>query len=200
MGQLLDKLRMDLAWRNLVDGKPVPVRWGRLRVLCACCTRRGLLAIFLHRLAYRRHVKGHRFRAAIWTWLAFQLCGVDISPAAEIEGGLRLPHAQGVVIGARVRVGQMVTINQHTTLGGNFGKRDEAGRWWPRIGDWCWIAAGSVVAGPITVGEGAIIGANAIVVEDVPAHAVVGGGKAKVIRIKEPQVDSPLPPLRQEDI
>jgi serine O-acetyltransferase len=89
------------------------------------------------------------------------------------------------VIGGGVEIGQMVTIGQHVTLGGNFGKRNTEGRSSPRVGNWCWICAGSVVAGPISVGHCAVVGANSLVVRDVPAYAVVGGVPAKIIRMQD---------------
>jgi serine O-acetyltransferase len=84
-------------------------------------------------------------------------------------------------------MGNYVTVGQHATLGGNFGRRDETGRMYPRIGDRCWICTGAVVAGPITVGKYVLVGANAVVVRDVPDYAVVGGVPAKILRIETPE-------------
>jgi serine O-acetyltransferase len=91
-----------------------------------------------------------------------------------------------VIIGRRTQIGEYTTISQQVTLGGNFGNRDAEGRWTPRIGAFCWICTGAVVAGPIEVGDYTIVGANAVVTRPVPAYAVVGGVPAKVIRTQDP--------------
>jgi len=76
----------------------------------------------------------------------------------------------------------MVTIQQNVTVGANFGKADEQGRTFPRIGDMTTICAGAVVTGPVQIGEFCCVGANAVVVEPVPDGTLVGGVPAKIIR------------------
>jgi len=186
MGELLNMLREDLAWFHIVDRKPVVTPKGWPRVCVRAWLNRGFRAVLLYRLAHKARRGGHRIVARLLSDWMFRSCGAVISPTARIDGGLLLPHPQGVIIGSEVQIGKMVCIGQHTTLGGNFGKTDAEGRWFPRVGDWCWICAGAVVAGPVTVGEHAIVGANSVAVRDVPPYAVVGGVPAKVIQLKGP--------------
>ena len=187
MSHLLDILRMDLAWFNLVGGQPVAVSWGWGRVVLTACRHRGFRAVFLFRLAHWAWVNKHLWLAKALTRRISKSFGADFSYAAEIGGGLRLPHPQGVVIGGGVELGRFVTVSQHATLGGNFGRADEAGRRYPRIGDRCWICAGAVVAGPVTVGKYVVVGANAVVVRDVPDYVIVGGVPAKILRTESPE-------------
>ena len=187
MGALLDLLRIDLAWYNIVNREPVPVSWGWGRVLLAVCRIPPFRAVFLYRLANRAWERKHRWLAVLLTRRISRCYSSDISYTARIGGGLRLPHPRGVVIAAGVEVGQYAVIGQHVTLGGNFGRRDDTGRMFPRIGDRCCICPGAVVAGPITVGQYVVVGANAVVIHDVPDYAVVGGIPAKVIRIDTPE-------------
>jgi len=187
MSRLLDVLRQDFSWLVWRDGDEArPVDWSWARLLWRCLKNRSMRAVFLHRLAHRAHVRGHRVRAAVWSGLLYRMTGAQVAAACRIGGGLRMPHPQGIVVGAGVEVGTMVTINQHVTLGGNFGKENEHGRRFPRIGDRCWICAGAVIAGPIDIGANTLIGANSVVTRSIPANSVVGGVPAEVLRPREP--------------
>lgn len=84
----------------------------------------------------------------------------------------------GIVIHARAVIGNNCMIGQNTTIGGRSGHYEV-----PKIGDNVEICAGARVLGPITIGNNAIIGANAVVIKDVPDNAVVAGVPAKIIRI-----------------
>lgn len=181
---LIELVRMDLAWKNLIQGRPVKVSWSYLRILTWVLRDRGFRAVFIYRLAHMAQRRGRRVIARMLERWLFRSCGAEIAASARIGGGLCLPHPQGAVIGADVEIGEMVTINQHVTLGGNFGKQGVDGRLRPCIQDWVWICAGSVVGGPIEVGEWAIIGANSVVTRSVPPFAIVQGAPARVIRFR----------------
>ena len=192
MTSLTEKLRRDLAWFKIVDKRPCLPKGGPIIILLRAFWKSifsdPIRAVLLYRLSNAAWTSGHKIIAYYFLRrLRKRFCSA-ISPAANIGAGLRLPHPVGVVIGAGVELGQMVTVNQHVTLGGNMGNKDESGNAFPRVGNWCWIAAGAVVVGPVAVGEDVIIGANAVVTRDVQDHTVVGGVPAKLIREKSPDL------------
>ena len=95
--------------------------------------------------------------------------GCDWSLRAQVDGGVRVPHPVGIVIGDDVRVARGGTLMQNVTLGGNFGRADEAGRMTPTLDEDVHVGPGAVVVGPVTVGRRARVAANAVVVRDVEA-------------------------------
>ena len=112
------------------------------------------------------------------------LTGVDIHPGAVIGDGLFIDHATGVVIGETAVVGADVTLYQGVTLGGTSLEHVKRH---PTIGDRVVIGAGAKVLGPITIGDDSRIGANAVVVKDVPPNAVVVGVPGQVIARSRPR-------------
>jgi serine O-acetyltransferase len=102
-----------------------------------------------------------------------------IGRGAEFGPGFVLVHATGVVINGGVRGGSNVYVEHQVTIG---AERRQS----PVIGSNVFIGAGAKVIGPVTVGDGARIGANAVVVHDVPAHTTVVGIPARVVRRREP--------------
>lgn len=112
--------------------------------------------------------------------LLFRKYGVEMSPGAEIGGGFYIAHPVGSVISPK-RIGKNCTIIHSVTI----GMRNE---WaFPDIGDNVFIGAGARILGGIRVGNHATIGANAVVIHDVPDGATVVGIPAKVIKVKETQ-------------
>mgnify|MGYP001791054508 FL=1 len=110
--------------------------------------------------------------------MARAVTGVDIHPEATIGRRVFIDHATGVVIGQTAKVGNDVVIFHGVTLGGvamTPGKRH------PTVGDHVMIGAGAKVLGPITVGAGVKIGANAVVVKDVPCGNVAIGVPARLL-------------------
>ena len=137
---------------------------------------------FLQRIFERQNgaIPSHpalRTPARVLSSIARMATGVDIHPEATIGRRVFIDHATGVVIGQTAEVGEDVVIFHGVTLGGvamNPGKRH------PTIGNHVMIGAGAKVLGPITVGDGAKVGANAVVTKDVPEDAVAIGVPAKL--------------------
>lgn len=137
----------------------------------------AVLALLLYRISHKLHSNGGACRLIsklLWRANVF-LTGCYISPQAKISGGMRLPHAVGVIIGEGVTIGRFVTLYQGVTL----GRSRAADAAYPKIEDKVTIFAGAVVVGGIRVGHEAVIGANAFVNRDVPCKAVVVGIPAK---------------------
>jgi serine acetyltransferase len=102
--------------------------------------------------------------------------GVEIPWHTSIGSGLRLQHANGIVINGSVRLGSGVSLHQGVTLGGRLGGHD-----CPTIADHVSVGANAIVIGAVTVGNNAKIGAGAVVLQDVPPHSSAVGNPARVI-------------------
>ena len=155
-----------------------PAATGRMQMLLVSP---GLHAIWAHRVAHKmwQRPKGKLPARLLSQWVRART-GVEIHPGATIGRRFFIDHGMGVVIGETSEVGDDVMIYHGVTLGGRTlakGKRH------PTIGDGVTIGAGARVLGPIDVGDGAQIGANSVVVHDVPADAVATGVPAKSRRL-----------------
>lgn len=120
-------------------------------------------------------VNARKTRAYI---LSKRLCkkyALWIAPSAVIGKGLKLPHYMGVVIGEGAVIGNDCTIYQQVTLGQRDGE-------YPTLGNNVVVYAGAKILGKVDIGSGAVIGANAVVLRDVPAGAVAAGIPAKIIK------------------
>jgi serine O-acetyltransferase len=114
--------------------------------------------------------------------------GIEIHPAARIGQGLFIDHGTGVVIGETADIGDDVTLYQGVTLGGtgfSTGKRH------PTVQDNVTIGSGAKLLGPITIGHGAKIGANTVVITDVPPNSTVVGNPGHPVRIDGRRVEGP---------
>lgn len=121
------------------------------------------------------------FLARLISQLARFITGIEIHPGAKVGKGLFVDHGMGVVIGETAEIGDNVTIYQGVTLGGtgkDFGKRH------PTVGDNVIIGAGAKVLGPISIGNNSKIGANSVVLSDVPENATAVGIPSKNIERK----------------
>ncbi|MFT3714610.1 MAG: serine O-acetyltransferase [Gordonia sp. (in: high G+C Gram-positive bacteria)] len=136
----------------------------------------GVHALWFHRVAHGLWEAGFRLPARLLSQLGRTVTGIEIHPGATIGRRFFIDHGMGVVIGETAEVGEDVVMFHGSTLGGtsmNKGKRH------PTVGDRVLIGAGAKVLGPITVGDDAKVGANAVVVRDVPPGYVAVGVAAK---------------------
>ena len=109
--------------------------------------------------------------------------GTEIHPGATIGPGLLLVHSQKVIIGPGVTIGRNARIGQGVTIAGDKGPPAPGSRQGiPVLGDDVTVAVDAIVLGPVTIGDGAVVGAQSLVLHDVPAGAVVRGSPATVVR------------------
>ncbi len=140
----------------------------------------GFHAVLWHRLnhfLWRHHFKTF---ARILANIARILTGIEIHPEARIGKRLFIDHGTGIVIGQTAMIGDDVTLYHGVTLGG-VGRDGDNGRRHPTIGDGVMIGAGAQILGGITIGHKSKIGANSVVVSNIPAHVTALGIPARVI-------------------
>ena len=136
----------------------------------------GLHAVVWHRMAHGLWRMGLKGPARVVSHIGRFLTGIEIHPGAQIGRRFFIDHGMGVVIGETAEIGDDVLIYHGVTLGGLSGS---PGKRHPTIGNGVAIGAGAQVLGPILVGDGARIGANAVVTKDVPARCTVVGIPAR---------------------
>lgn len=152
----------------------------------------GLHAVWIHRLAHRLWKRHSRILARILSQLGRQLTGVEIHPGARIGRRLFIDHGMGVVIGETSTIGDDVTLYHGVTLGGTsliHGKRH------PDLGNRVTVGAGAKILGAIHVGDDSRIGANAVVVRNVPKNSVVVGIPGQIVRKSHPHHEGDSPDL-----
>jgi serine O-acetyltransferase len=154
----------------------------------------GVHAIWGHRISHWLWNRGARVAARVFAELTRILTGVEIHPGAVLGSGLFIDHATGVVIGETAEVGDDVTIFHGVTLGGTGA---DTGKRHPTIGDRVIVGAGAKILGPIKIGDDSRIGANAVVVKEVPSSSVVVGVPGQIISRAGPGTgdDSMMPDL-----
>jgi serine O-acetyltransferase len=148
----------------------------------------GVHALLAHRVAHALHAAGVPVLPRLIATVARSITGIEIHPAAQIGGGFFIDHGMGVVIGETAEIGDDVTLYQGVTLGGTgfaTGKRH------PTVQDNVTIGSGAKLLGPITVGHGSKIGANSVVIHDVPANSTVVGNPGHPVRIEGRRLEGP---------
>jgi len=149
----------------------------------------GLHAIWFHRLAH--WLWNHRMKllARVISHFSRWLTGIEIHPGAKIGRRFFIDHGMGVVIGETSEIGNDVTIYHQVTLGGTSTKKEKRH---PTIGNSVVIGAGAKILGPVKIGDNCKIGANSVVVRDVPPNSTVVGIPGKIVKrdgIKPTRVD-----------
>lgn len=162
-----------------------PAARSRFEVLT---TYPGVHAILLQRLSHRMWRAGLRYPARLLSWFARFFTNIDIHPGATIGRRFFIDHGAGVVIGETAEIGCDVTLYHGVTLGGttwNKGKRH------PTLCDGVVVGAGAKILGAITLGEQVRVGANSVVVRDVPANRTVIGIPGRIVlRTEEASADN----------
>jgi serine O-acetyltransferase len=183
IGSITSEIRCDLDAARSRD----PAARG-VRSLEILATWPGVQALLAHRLAHALWERGVPVLPRVTAAIARSITGVEIHPAARIGCGLLIDHGMGVVIGETAEIGTDVTIYQGVTLGGTgfaTGKRH------PTVEDEVTIGAGARLLGPIIVGRGAKIGANTVVIHDVPPNSTVVGNPGHPVRVEGRRPEGP---------
>ncbi len=149
-------------------------------------TYAGVHAIWAHRIAHALFRRRMFTLARIVSQTSRFFTGIEIHPGAKIGNRLFIDHGMGVVIGETCEIGDDVVLYQGVTLGGT-GK--EKGKRHPTIGNHVVIGSGAKVLGSFTVGEHARIGANAVVLQEVPPHSTVVGNPGRLVRRNGQKLD-----------
>ena len=178
MSETLKKIRNDFNAALSMD----PAATSKLEV---ALTYSGFHALLMYRLGHWLWKRRIPFLPRALSQFARFLTGIEIHPGATIASGLFIDHGMGVVIGETTEIGNNVTLFQGVTLGGTGKQR---GKRHPTIGRHVVVGAGAKVLGPITVGDYVKIGANSVVLQDVPDHSTVVGIPGRIVRIKDERV------------
>jgi serine O-acetyltransferase len=148
----------------------------------------GIHALLAHRVAHALQGAGVPVLPRLIATFTRAVTGIEIHPSASIGEGLFIDHGAGVVIGETADIGKDVTLYQGVTLGGTgfaTGKRH------PTVQDNVTIGSGAKLLGPITIGHGAKIGANSVVITDVPPNSTVVGNPGHPVRVDGRRVEGP---------
>jgi serine O-acetyltransferase len=183
MARTVAEIRQDVAAAKSRD--PAARDVGSLEILAAWP---GVHALLAHRVAHALYGSGVPVLPRMIAAMARSLTGIEIHPAAEIGNGFFIDHGMGVVIGETAEIGNDVTLYQGVTLGGTgfaTGKRH------PTVQDNVTIGSGAKMLGPITVGHGAKIGANSVVIHDVPPNTTVVGNPGHPVRVEGRRPEGP---------
>jgi serine O-acetyltransferase len=181
--RVVREVREDLAAALARD--PAARSVGRIEMLL---TYGGVQALLSHRVSHALHEAGVPLLPRLLAYLTAAVTGVEIHPAARIGRGLFIDHGAGVVIGETADVGDDVTIYQGVTLGGTGFAR---GKRHPTVGNEVMIGAGSALLGPIEIGGRCKIGANSVVIHDVPPNSTVVGNPGHPVRVDGKKPEGP---------
>src|SRR5581483_3675437 len=183
IGRVAAEVRRDIAAARTRD--PAARGVSSLEILLAWP---GVHALLAHRVAHALHDARVPILPRLIAAISRAITGIEIHPAAEIGPGLFIDHGMGVVIGETAKLGEDVTIYQGVTLGGTgfaTGKRH------PTVEDRVTIGSGAKLLGPIVVGHGAKIGANTVVIHDVPPNSTVVGNPGHPVRVEGRRPEGP---------
>jgi serine O-acetyltransferase len=177
------ELREDLTAAQERD--PAARSVGRVEMLL---TYGGVQALLSHRISHALYEVDVPLAPRLLANATKVLTGIEIHPAAKIGRGLFMDHGSGIVIGETAEVGDDVTMYQGVTLGGTGFAR---GKRHPTVGNRVMIGAGSKLLGPIRIGDRSKVGANSVVIHDVPPNSTVVGNPGHPVRVDGRRPEGP---------
>jgi serine O-acetyltransferase len=183
LARVAGELRRDVAAAH--DRDPAARGVSSVEILAAWP---GVQALLAHRVAHALQEAGVPFAPRMLALASRSFTNIEIHPSADVGDGLFIDHGTGVVIGETAEVGANVTMYQGVTLGGTgfaTGKRH------PTVEDNVTIGSGAKLLGPITIGHGSKIGANSVVIHDVPPHSTVVGVPGHPVRVEGVRPEGP---------
>jgi serine O-acetyltransferase len=148
----------------------------------------GVQALLAHRVAHALWESEVPLVPRTIAYTSRSVTGVEIHPAARIGSDFFIDHGSGVVIGETAEIGDRVTLYQGVTLGGTGFAR---GKRHPTLEDDVTVGSGAKLLGPVTVGRNSKVGANTVVIEDVPEHTTVVGNPGHPVRVEGRKVEGP---------
>jgi serine O-acetyltransferase len=177
------ELREDLT--AALERDPAARDIGRIEILL---TYGGVQALLNHRIAHALSDAHIPVAPHALAYVSRMITGVEIHPAAHIGRALFIDHGAGVVIGETAEIGDNVTLYQGVTLGGTGFQR---GKRHPTVEDEVVVGSGAKLLGPIQVGRASKIGANSVVIHDVPANSTVVGNPGHPVRVDGKRPEGP---------
>jgi serine O-acetyltransferase len=181
--RILGEIRADVAAAR--DRDPAAKGVSSFEILTGWA---GVQALLAHRVAFALREAGVPLAPRALAYLSRAITGVEIHPAAKIGPEFFIDHGSGVVIGETAEIGRRVTLYQGVTLGGT---GFQPGKRHPTVGDNVTVGSGAKLLGPIAVADGAKIGANTVVVEDVPPCATVVGNPGHPVKVDGKRPEGP---------
>ena len=167
------------------DRDPAARGVGTLEILTGWA---GVQALLAHRVSHALWEQGVPILPRTIAYASRSITGVEIHPAARVGGDFFIDHGSGVVIGETAEIGERVTLYQGVTLGGTGFAR---GKRHPTLEDNVTVGSGAKLLGPVTVGRNAKIGANTVVIEDVPPETTVVGNPGHPVRVEGRRPEGP---------
>jgi serine O-acetyltransferase len=183
LSRVVREVRSDVAAAR--DRDPAARGVGTVEILA---TWPGVQAILSHRVAHALHEAGIPLAPLALAFATRSVTNIEIHPAAQIGGDFFIDHGSGVVIGETAEIGSCVTLYQGVTLGGTGFQR---GKRHPTLESYVTVGSGAKLLGPITVGQNAKVGANTVVIEDVPPNSTVVGNPGHPVRVEGRKPEGP---------
>ena len=181
--QVASEISSDLTAAR--DRDPAARGVGALEILTGWA---GVQALLAHRVAHAMWESRVPMAPRVIAYTSRAVTGIEIHPAAEIGSDFFIDHGSGVVIGETTEIGDRVTLFQGVTLGGTGFAR---GKRHPTLEDDVTVGSGAKLLGPVTVGRNAKVGANTVVIEDVPPETTVVGNPGHPVRVEGKPVEGP---------